>query len=54
MFDLVYQDSLQFLTQHHNLRIIAVVATLLKIIPNTFFIVSYAGQWLPASLQTAI
>jgi hypothetical protein len=31
-----------------------VVATLLKIIPNTFFIVSYAGQWLPASLQAAI
>lgn len=54
MFDLVQQDSLQFLTQHYNLRIIAVVATLLKIIPNTFFIVSYAGQWLPASLQAAI
>lgn len=55
MFDLVsQQDSLQFLTQPFNLRLIALVATLLKIVPNTFFILSLAGQWLPASLQVAI
>jgi hypothetical protein len=30
------------------------LATLLKIIPNTFFLVSLAGPWLPASLQAAI
>ena len=54
MFDLVQQDSLQFLTQHNNLRLIALVATILKIVPNTFFIASYAGQWLPASLQASI
>lgn len=54
MFDLVQQDSLQFLTQHNNLRLIALVATILKIVPNTFFIASCAGQWLPASLQASI
>ncbi len=40
------QNTIKFLTQHNNLRIIALLATLLKIIPNTYFILWLPDQWI--------
>ena len=40
-------------TPHATLRIIAIVATLLKSVPNTYILLSFAGMFLPASFSAA-
>ena len=39
---------------HEMLRLIAFLATLLKVIPNTYFLVSMVGTWVPPSLMSMI
>ena len=38
---------------HATLRIISLVASLLKAVPNTYILLSFAGMFLPASMQVA-
>jgi hypothetical protein len=40
-------------TPHATLRIISIVSTLLKTVPNTYILLSFAGMFLPASFQAA-
>jgi hypothetical protein len=40
-------------TPHATLRVIAIVATLLKSVPNTYILLSFAGMFLPASYSAA-
>ena len=40
-------------TPYATLRIITIVATLLKTMPNSYILLSFAGMFLPASFQAA-